>query len=166
MRNTIEEKLLYEINHRMIQHIPHSLIGSDIEVEARMTIVIIMENSEGDTKERKVNTRLIPLRLRSGADRREFFQTIRDEWIGVLNKCTKYSTGERGSEQWLRYFINPEYEMNREDHQRYNCWDYLKIYAIKSFKLDIQFPYELNKPTHRSQIMSGSIQHFINGETI
>jgi hypothetical protein len=62
--------------------------------------------------------------------------------------------------------MNPEEEMNREDNNEEKSWDYWKIYAIISYKLDIQFPYEINKPTHRAQIMTGSIQHFINGETI
>jgi hypothetical protein len=42
----------------------------------------------------------------------------------------------------------------------------LKIYDIKSFKLDIQFLYQLNKSTHQAQLMTGSIQHFVNGELI
>ena len=166
MTDTLEEKFLNEINRSMIPHIPHSLIEHDLEARARLTIMLRMENSEGDIKTRKVHTKLIPFRLRSGKDRRRFFQTIRDEWIGVLNKYTKYAVGERGTEAWLRDFMNPEEEMNREDNNEEKSWDYWKIYAIISYKLDIQFPYELNKPTHRAQIMTGSIQHFINGETI
>ena len=97
MRNTLEEKFLDEINRRMIPHIPHSLIGHDIEAKARFTIMLKMKDSEGDIKTRKIHTNLIPLRLNSGVYIRRFFQTIRDEWIGVLNKYTKYAVGERGT---------------------------------------------------------------------
>ena len=78
-------------------------------------------------KTRKVHTKLIPFRLRSGKDRRRFFQTIQDEWVGVLNKYTKYAVGERGTEAWLRDFMNPEEEMNREDNNEEKSWDYWKI---------------------------------------
>ena len=167
MTDTLEEKFLNEINRVMISHIPHILIEHDIEAKARFTVMLKMQNSEGDIKPRNVHTEVIPFRLRNGKDRTRFFQTVRDVWNGVLNKFTKYAVGERGTERWLRDFMNPEEQMNREDsNEDGKSWDYWKIYAIINYKLDIQFPYELNKPTHKAQIMTGSIQHFINGDII
>ena len=53
--------------------------------------------------------------------------------------------------------MNPEDEMNREDnHEEGKSWDYWKIYSIKSYKLEIQFPYYHNKPTHIPQVMHGA----------
>ena len=63
-----------------------------------MTIMMEMKNSEGDIRERKIHTKLVPVRLRSGADRREFFKIVQDEWIGVVNKYTKHAVGNRGTE--------------------------------------------------------------------
>jgi hypothetical protein len=151
----------------MLPHIPHSdIVGSDIEAETRLTLILTMTNSEGEHKERKIHTRLVPIRLRSGADRNRFFQTVEDEWVGVYNKYAKHTVGERGTEAWFRYFMNPEEEMNREDYHEDKSWDYWKIYDIKSYKLEIQFPYNANKPTHRAQVMQGAIQHFIYGQLI
>ena len=48
MTDTLEEKFLNEINRSMIPHIPHNLIENDIEARARLTIMLKMENSEGD----------------------------------------------------------------------------------------------------------------------
>ena len=51
-------------------------------------------------------------------------------------------------------YKNPEEEMNREDnHEEGSLGIIWKIYSIQNYKLDIQFPYYHNKPTHRPQVI-------------
>lgn len=105
LRDTSKDQFLNEVNHRVIPHITHG--DSDIEAKARIAIMLTMKDSEGVPKERKIHTPLVPIRLRSGADRNSFFQGVQDQWVGVYNKYTKHAVGDPGTEAWLRDFMNP-----------------------------------------------------------
>ena len=135
----------------MFPHINRSDI--DIEAEGRITMVMTMKNSEGESKERKIQTRLVPIRLKV-----EQTETGSSKIFKMNGKQFTINTvGERGTETWLRDVMNHEEEMNREDYHEGKSWDYWFIYSIKRYKLEIRFPYNPNKPTHQAQVIHGAI---------
>ena len=122
-------------------------------IDVRFKMKVKMRNQEGKEVEREVHTKLIKVRLNSGAEMNKFFKRIDEECTIVFRRVT--------SENFLRNIdedvLNPEVKMNREDYNEGNSWDYWSIYAIENMTVEIQFPFSKNNSTHVAQVMKGQI---------
>ena len=67
----------------------------DNAAKVRFKMKLTMRNTEGKDRKRKVHTRPIDVRLKSGADRNKFFKRIDEEWTGVYRKFTSRKLPKR-----------------------------------------------------------------------
>ena len=149
IKDELKPTFKQEINRRIIPALRRR--DYDAQPYVRFTSIVEVKNNEGEIRVRPVHTRKWRIRIRSGAERNRFFEEITRKWEGVFKSFR--------SENWIRRIgdvfgtfedeeepLNPEIEMNQEEKNYNNSWDYWTLYSIKSFTLEIEFTFRDNNP--------------------